>query len=75
MYKLFYHKNGKVNLSEHQTKDEAYQKADFLREWELAFVDCITDENNVIVYDNFENVIGVNSDRKGQIYEAEEAGN
>lgn len=73
MFKLFYHRYGKINLSECQTREEAYREANYITDYEVGFVDCITDENNVIIYDGLQNVIGVTSNRKGEVYEVEDA--
>ncbi|AYD80910.1 hypothetical protein PPK13_gp08 [Bacillus phage Ray17] len=73
MFKIFYHRYGKINLSECQTKGEAYREANYITNYGLGFVDCITDENNVVVYDGMRNVVGINSNRKGKVYEGEAA--
>ncbi|QZY10203.1 MULTISPECIES: hypothetical protein [Bacillus amyloliquefaciens group] len=73
MFKLFYRRYGEVNRLECQTRGEAYREANYITGYGLGCVDCITDENNVIIYDGLRNVLDVTSNRKGEVYEAEGA--
>ncbi len=59
MFKVVYFRYGKRYISEKETIQAANEEFELIREYEVGFPDCILDQNNVIVRDGKEFVMGI----------------
>lgn len=59
MFKVVFFRYGKRCITENETIDQAHKEFNSIREFEVGFPDCILDENNIIVRDGKEFVMGI----------------
>lgn len=69
LYKVVYWRYGKREIEECETLSEANRQFNYIGEYEIGFAECILDENNIILRDGKEYVIGIKKEkRKGTKY-------
>jgi hypothetical protein len=69
MFKVVFWRHGKRIVEEYGDIAEAHRQFNFIGEYELGFSECILDQNDKIIRDGKNGVIGIRQEnRVGKIY-------
>lgn len=70
MFKIVFWRYGHRMVEEFETRAEANKQFNFIGEYELGFSECILDQDNRIIRDGKERVLGIKKEKRtGTVYE------
>jgi hypothetical protein len=70
MYKVVLWRYGTRIIEEYKTRAEANREFNFTSEYEIGFPECILDQNNMIIRDGKQGVLGIKKEKRmGTVYQ------